>query len=81
MGTYSEWHFEDWMEVFEDYEDGLCFDEWIKSNIGLLLIERLKEKDVIISDNLLKKCMKKFKNMIGDLCLVEVVYEYNSLRH
>ena len=28
-GTYQEWHFEDWQEVFEDYEDGLEFDEWI----------------------------------------------------
>ena len=31
-GTYQEWHFEDWEEVFEDYEDGLEFDEWIAEN-------------------------------------------------
>lgn len=31
-GTYQEWHFEDWQEVFEDYEDGLEFDEWIAEN-------------------------------------------------
>lgn len=30
FGTYSTWHFEDWMEVFEDYEDGLLVDAWIK---------------------------------------------------
>lgn len=31
-GTYEEWHFEDWLEVFEDYEDGLMCDEWIAEN-------------------------------------------------
>lgn len=31
-GTYQSWHFEDWMEVFEDYEDGLDCEEWIKEN-------------------------------------------------
>lgn len=31
-GEYEEWHFEDWMEVFESYEDGLDCDEWIAEN-------------------------------------------------
>ena len=32
-GTYSEWHFDDnWMEVFEDYFDGLKCDDWIATN-------------------------------------------------
>lgn len=31
-GTYESWHFENWMEVFEDYEDGLDCDEWIEEN-------------------------------------------------
>lgn len=31
-GTYEEWHFENWLEVFEDYEDGLMCDEWIAEN-------------------------------------------------
>lgn len=31
-GTYEEWHFENWVEVFEDYEDGLMCDEWIAEN-------------------------------------------------
>lgn len=31
-GTYQSWHFEDWLEVFEDYDDGLDCEEWIKSN-------------------------------------------------
>lgn len=31
-GTYNQWHFEDCIEVFEDYEDGLSFDEWIEEN-------------------------------------------------
>ena len=32
LGTYQSWHFEDWMEVFEDYSDGLDCDEWIDEN-------------------------------------------------
>lgn len=31
-GTYSRWHFEDWREVFDNYEDGLEFNEWIAEN-------------------------------------------------
>ena len=31
-GTYQSWHFENWSEVFEDYEDGLACDEWIAEN-------------------------------------------------
>ena len=31
-GVYSDWHFEDWTEVFEDYEDGLEFEEWLVEN-------------------------------------------------
>lgn len=27
-GTYDEWHFEDWQEVWETYEDGLSCEEW-----------------------------------------------------
>lgn len=32
FGTYQSWHFEDWMEVFEDYEDGLDCEAWIEKN-------------------------------------------------
>lgn len=32
FGTYQSWHFEDWMEVFEDYEDGLYFGDWYAAN-------------------------------------------------
>lgn len=31
-GWYSSWHFENWMEVFDKYEDGLKEDEWIEEN-------------------------------------------------
>lgn len=31
-GTYQSWHFEDWLEVFESYTDGLMCDEWIEEN-------------------------------------------------
>jgi hypothetical protein len=28
FGTYEEWHFENWIEVFEDYECGMHCDDW-----------------------------------------------------
>ena len=32
-GTYETWSFDDdYMEVFEDYEDGLKCNDWIKEN-------------------------------------------------
>lgn len=31
-GTYKRWHFENWEEVFEVYEDGLECDAWIAEN-------------------------------------------------
>lgn len=31
-GTYQSLHFENWAKVFEDYEDGLECDDWIKEN-------------------------------------------------
>ena len=31
-GTYSAWHFENWSEVWEDYEDGLEREDWISAN-------------------------------------------------
>ena len=31
-GTYQSWHFEDWLEVFEDYSDGLNCEDWIREN-------------------------------------------------
>lgn len=31
-GTYQSWHFENWLEVFEDYTDGLECEEWIEAN-------------------------------------------------
>lgn len=32
FGTYQSWHFEDWLEVFDSYEDGLMFAEWYEAN-------------------------------------------------
>lgn len=31
-GTYSSWHFENWNEVFEDYQDGMDCNDWIEHN-------------------------------------------------
>jgi len=53
--TYQTWHFDDNMlEVFDSYQDGLKFDEWIKKNIGWIkqsftklgLIEKVTIQDL-----------------------------------
>lgn len=31
-GEYESWHFEDWVEVFDSYYDGLEEDDWIGVN-------------------------------------------------
>jgi hypothetical protein len=32
-GTYQSWHFnDDWMEEFEDYDNGLDCEDWIEEN-------------------------------------------------
>ncbi len=31
-GEYQSWHFEDWIEMFESYCDGLACNEWIDEN-------------------------------------------------
>ena len=35
-GDYSEWYFDDWMEEFGDYGDGLSRDMWIRKNMEWL---------------------------------------------
>lgn len=32
IGNYQSWHFEDGLEVFEDYADGLKCEDWIVEN-------------------------------------------------
>lgn len=46
FGTYESWHFEDWIEVFEDYEDGLEIDEWIEDN-KYWLYKITKDEEII----------------------------------
>jgi len=32
FNTYQSWHFdENWCEVFEDYEDGLAYSDWVQA--------------------------------------------------
>lgn len=32
FGTYSTWYFNDWVEEFDSYEDGLTCEDWIREN-------------------------------------------------
>jgi predicted SAM-dependent methyltransferase len=47
FGTYQSWHFENWLEVFEDYTDGLHCEDWIEEN-DYWLNEITTENDVKI---------------------------------
>jgi hypothetical protein len=51
FGTYGSWYFENWQEVFEDYDDGLDFYNWIKSSIGQLVLFRIKNKGIDLTEN------------------------------
>lgn len=31
-GEYQSWHFEDWVEVFDHYHNGIGFTEWLHEN-------------------------------------------------
>ena len=47
-GTYSEWYFdENYLEVFEDYEDGLELPEWIVDNDNWIsqICDTVEEKE------------------------------------
>lgn len=54
FGTYSSWHFEEWNEVFEDYEDGLCFEQWKQDPPNNLLFS-LKLAGFEVTENLLQE--------------------------
>ena len=42
-GNYSNWHFdEDYSEIWEDYTDGLNYENWLQSDTGKSLIELTK---------------------------------------
>jgi len=48
-GTYYAWHFENWLEVFEPYEDGLDCDEWINENkdwLGRITTDSKTQKEI-----------------------------------
>jgi len=63
-GSYESWHFENWSEVFESYDDGLYFDDWVKSTQAV-------ELRLMIDDNLIQKQTKMsdpdMKNLFSEL--------------
>jgi len=36
--SYSTWHFEGWIDVWDDHEDGLEFSEWCQSETGQTIL-------------------------------------------
>ena len=52
-GNFGAWHFEDWSEVWEYYNDGLSFEEW-KCNLPNNLEISIKLAGFKITDELLE---------------------------
>ena len=48
-GTYQSWHFEDWSEVFEDYESGYAFKQWEETEIAKKLFTLIEKNKIILS--------------------------------
>ena len=48
-GSYSSWHFEDWSEVFEDYDDGYEFAMWKKQPSIKKLFGLIENQDIVLS--------------------------------
>lgn len=60
-GTYSTWYFENWSEVWEEYTDGLEFEQW-KENPPNNLVFSLKLAGFKITDELLKELYVKIQS-------------------
>ena len=41
---YQSWHFENWMETWEEYEDGFEFEDWINHNEWVYSITKDKKE-------------------------------------
>lgn len=54
-GKYQNWHFENWIEVFDDYVDGLHPKEWINKNDDWL-------SKITDDDELKRKIFRAFKD-------------------
>lgn len=62
-GTYSSWHFEDWLEVFEDYyEAGDYKNDWYQSSQGKQMLELLSDNGVNLSKNDLEILYQKISD-------------------
>jgi hypothetical protein len=51
--SYATWSFgSDWNEIWEYYEDGLPFEEWIKKNVGWIkpALDKMKITDFTYKD-------------------------------
>ena len=54
IGTYDHWHFENWQELWESYENGLSEDNWIEENkhwLKKLPVEESQYKDIFKAFN------------------------------
>lgn len=51
---YQSWHFEDMIEVFDDYVDGLACNDWIMENkswLDVITTDFYKQKEIYCAIN------------------------------
>ena len=59
--TYESWYFDNWHEVWEDYDDGNSFKDWLKSNEGLGIIKLLDLNSIQLNKYEMKDLFTKIQ--------------------
>lgn len=49
FGTYSSWYFtEDWDAVFEDYDEGFHYSQWLNCDEAKALFKLIEQNDILL---------------------------------
>jgi len=60
-GSYSSWHFEDWSEVFDQYDDGYEFSTWQKQISIKKLFTLIESQNISLSKDDKKNLYEKLQ--------------------
>lgn len=59
-GIYKSWHFNNWMEEWDDYKDGMLYEDWIE-NVPNGLLESLSKHGIELSDGEMRELYSKIQ--------------------